>query len=1014
MPVQLFLLGPAQFVRHEQPIELGVAKAVALLAFLAVTRAPQPRDRLADLLWPASLPDASRKNLRNTLWTIRKTLGEDVLWYPDNDRIGLSEAVEVDVSAFESAAQSLPAVDAPALQQIAQLYRAPLLDGLVILDAPDFELWLSAERERLEQLYLRVLEALVAAHQAKAQWAHVIDIARQALAHDNLQEPMHRALMQAHAQLGERAEAMRQYDRLAHTLLNELGVEPLPETLALRQAIIDGTLQPVEIPSFSAAHRPRVAPEAQPPRWPFIGRREELALFDQELGLAAGGRARVALITGELGIGKSRLWQEWSRLQGACPTVLETRCLDTLQSLPFAPLTNLFNRQACFERLFGLPSPLAPVWLVELARLLPVIRQHRPELPAPDVLPPEEERRRLFEAFTQVLYALEERPLILFLDDVHWADQATLDWLAYLVNRMRDEALLLVCAYRSSDASAQLVNLAAGWEREGLARRLPLRNFTLEEAAQLLQALGGSAAQVEPLQTRSAGNPYFLIELCRAESGDTPPALAELVRARLERLPQAARQIVQAAAVLEDFDFATLRRTSGRGEEETLDALDALLGAAILAERRGQYEFSHPLVAAVVRDGLNIARRSFLHRRAAEALEATFAHNLGAVAGQLTRHYAQAGRPAQAARYAELAAERALDLTAFAEAAAFYQQSVQLEPSPVRRLRLGQALYMQGDLERARQALNGALAEFEAAGDDGNQAQVCLALAESYLPSGQGEQVIWWAERALSKLTPPEPEPLARAYYLLSAGGMQTGRALAEAETYLAKAIDLAMENNLSEMAARCRFELGNLMAQRGDLPKAIEAFRQSIELAHQAGASFLEVLGHNNLAYHAQLAGDLATAHQHIQTALDMADSLSLFVPRQYLYSTRGELALAHGQAEQATGWFQRALVEAEKNNNQALVANVRANLGLAARARGELDEALALQQAAWREAMNVAAPHLQIQIELWLVELHMQRNERAAAKEALARVEMKLLGSERAGLQQWAVRLKEELQSR
>ncbi len=1014
--LRFLFLGPAQITREDQVIELGVAKAVALLAYLAATGTPQRREHLIDLLWPESLPDAGRKNLRNTLWVIRQAC-DDAALQTDADTIRLSDAVWVDLCAFEAAIQASARIetgDASDLQRTIDLFRGPLLDGLSLSEAPDFELWLTGERERLGQLYLRALESLAGVHRAAGRWSEMISVARRALAYDNLQEPVYRALMEAHARLGDRSEALRQYDRLRAILARELGVEPLPETESLRTAIINGDLRPtVPIPS-APLPRSRQPSEADRQRLPFVGRQAECVALDQELALTAMGQARVVLITGELGIGKSRLWREWSAAQPPRPGMLETRCLDTTQALPFAPLVGLFSRQSCFERLFKPPSPLSPVWLAELARLLPGIRQHWPDMPAPAALPPDEERHRLFEAFVQTLRALENRPIVLFIDDLHSADHATLDWLLYLVDRMRDEPLLLAVAYRPSDAPAQLINLAAAWSREGVVRQLPLDRLTLEESRELIAALGGDTDQVERLQLMSAGNPYFLIELSRAEPGDLPPHLAELVRARLNRLPDAAHQVLQAAAVLEgEFDFAALRRTSGRGEEETLDALDVLLDAAVLVERRGSYEFVHPLVAGIVRDDLGIARRSFLHHRAAKALEATHGARLSAIAGQLAGHYAQAGRIAQAARYAEMAAQHAQELTAPAEAVAFYRQALALEPTPARRMELGRALYLQGDLENARATLCEALNELEAAGDRTGAIQACLAMAESYLPSGRGESVIHWVNRALSDFGAQfGPEALARAYYLLGAGQVQAGGSLEEAGTHLEKAASLSDENNLLEMSARSRFELGNLLAQQGDLAGALGAFEKTLVLAQVVGARFLEILGHNNLAYHAHLAGDLDTAREHIQAGLALAEAHGLFIPRQYLYSTRGEIALAEGQPDEAEGWFRRGLEEAEKNNNRLQAANIRANLGLAARARGDLDEALVLLDEAQRAAAAISAPHLQTQIDLWLAELYLQRGERAAAREALARAEGRLAGSERRGLRSWAERVRAKLE--
>jgi tetratricopeptide (TPR) repeat protein len=695
-------------------------------------------------------------------------------------------------------------------------------------------------------------------------------------------------------------------------------------------------------------------------------------------------------------------------------TVLETRCLDTTQSLPFAPLTRLFGQRVCVEHLFKPPSPVSPIWLAELARLLPQIREHWPKLPAPAALPPEEERRRLFEAFTQTLRALASRPLILFFDDLHWADRATLDWLVYLADRMREEALLLVGAYRPNEASAELIHVVAGWSRAGVARRLPLARLTFEEATELIAALGADMALAEPLQAKSAGNPYVLIELSRTGPDRTPAGLTELVRDRLKPLPEVARQVLQAAAVLEtDVDLAALRRTSGRGEEEMLDALDTLLEAGVLVEREGSYEFAHPLVATVLQHDLSIARRSFLHRRATEALEAIYAGRLDSIAGRLAAHYVQAGRPAQAAHYAELAAEHALKLAAYAEAVAFYRKALALEPTPDRQMGLGRAIQAQGDLAGAREAFRAALEQFETQGDQPGAARACLTLAESYLFSGRGDMVVEWAERAQAYLDgPPDPLAQARVHHLLGAGGLLMGRSLAEAEAHLVKATHLATESELPEMAARSQFELGNLLAQRGDLVGARQAFKEAITLARTADDPPQLVLGHNNLAYHALLAGDLAPAKKHIQIGMELAEAHALFIPWQYLYSTRGEIALAEGQLDEAETCFKRALAEAEKHDNQIQAANIRANLGLVARERGDSDEALMLLTDAAKAVDDLTTPHLRTQIDLWLAELYLQRGERAAAAAALKQAQTRLAGSERKGLVAWAARVQAELQ--
>ncbi len=172
-----------------------------------------------------------------------------------------------------------------------------------------------------------------------------------------------------------------------------------------------------------------------------------------------------------------------------------------------------------------------------------------------------------------------------------------------------------------------------------------------------------------------------------------------------------------------------------------------------------------------------------------------------------------------------------------------------------------------------------------------------------------------------------------------------------------------------------------------------------------------MEILGHNNITYHAQLAGDLATAHKHIKAGLTQADAHALFMPYQYLYSTWGEIALAEGQLKEADTWFKRGLSEAEKHGNRLQAANIKANLGLVARARGDLDEALVLLKDASSTVASITAPHLRIQIDLWLAELYLQRGERLACEKSLVRAERNLIGSERHSLQAWAQQIRADI---
>ena len=306
----------------------------------------------------------------------------------------------------------------------------------------------------------------------------------------------------------------------------------------------------------------------------------------------------------------------------------------------------------------------------------------------------------------------------------------------------------------------------AGWGREGLSARLPLTRLTPAEAEALVRALGGDPALAGRAQAQSAGNPYFLIELVQAGGADVPPALAELVRARLDRLPDTARQVAQAAAVLEpDFDFPTLRAPAGAAKRRRSTRSTSCSPRGRWWNGGGRYEFSHPFVAAVVRDGLSGARRAFIHRRAAEALEAAHSGRLAPVAGRLADHYAQAGDAPRAARYADMAAAYALAVAAPAEAAQFARQALALEPTPARQVGLGWRCSGPAICRAARAAYLAARQAFAGGRRPARRwlTPRCSWPTHTCPPAGP-QELLAWVERALPDLDDePSSPPTMRA-----------------------------------------------------------------------------------------------------------------------------------------------------------------------------------------------------------------------------------------------------------
>ena len=253
----------------------------------------------------------------------------------------------------------------------------------------------------------------------------------------------------------------------------------------------------------------------------------------------------------------------------------------------------------------------------------------------------------------------------------------------------------------------------------------------------------------------------------------------------------------------------------------------------------------------------------------------------------------------------------------------------------------------------------------------------------TYLSSGWAGEVKHWTERALGYPN-VEGDPSAHAYahFLLGAGRIRAGGSeLEEAEADLAEAVRLAELHGVQEVGIMARFELGNALAERGDLEGAISMYRQTVDLARAAAEPNQEVLALNNLAYHTMLTGDTAAARRYSQESLALADQYGLGMSREYLLSTCGEIELADGHWTEAEEWFNASLAEAQGHNNVAHVAKCRANLALVARGRGDLDTALILLEEAAELAAAVTARYMQAQIDLWLTEVYLARGERAAA---------------------------------
>jgi DNA-binding SARP family transcriptional activator/predicted ATPase len=696
--LHIHLFGAPQILRNDRPFPILRSQHRALLYRLAATLEPVGREQLCFLFWPDTNDANARRQLTQSLSHLRRALPAPDLLVTTKDHAYLDPArVWVDSAAFaalinptDPAARKHGSEEATErLKAAVDLYTGPFLYGFSLPGCPEFEQWLRRERRHNEQCVLDALLALLNDATARSAYAESIGYARRYLVVDELAEEVHRRLIDLYARSGDRSAARQQFEACAAILEQELGVEPLPETQAAYQAAL--------------AVRPPPRPPPPALAWatlsslemPLVGRDHALARLEQGMMGADQGRGCITLIAGEAGIGKSRLLQAFATAWQDRALVLAGAAQPGEQMLPYQPLAQALRRGIS---LAGPHLPVEPVWLAEAAVVLPELHTFYPNLPLPVQTHANQARTQLFEALTQLTLALAAgaQPLLLCLDDLHWTDSATLDWLAYLGARLHSHRLLVVGTYRQEEPDA-VAGLRRALRRAGVLVEVELAGLDDDAVHQLLRnadhSLVNGHALARHLQRATAGNTFFLLETLRAfletnrkldelfrmESLPAPKNVSEIITARLSRLSTMARQLLEAGAVLGlIFSFPLVQQTAGRTELEAIDGLDELVGRHLLREAADGYQFHHELIRQVVYQNLSRWRRQLLHRRSAETLAVLYRADLDAVSGQMAAHFEQARLPASALPFYRQAAQVALQRFAHQEAVALLGKGIDL------------------------------------------------------------------------------------------------------------------------------------------------------------------------------------------------------------------------------------------------------------------------------------------------------------------------------------------------
>jgi DNA-binding SARP family transcriptional activator len=734
--LRIRLLGELRLELEGRRLEaIASRRARSLLGWLAYHPGLHPRTRVAAVFWPDVLESSARASLRTTLATLRRELGEAAGDHivAERERVGIAEGAGlwVDVREIERLIALGRRADALTLCGDELLVD---LDDDWVLEARQ------AQRERVGELLAAVGEAAEAADDLEAAVAH----ARRRLELDPVSEDAARVLMRRLGRSGDRAAAVAAYEAFRAVLRRDLGIAPSDETRALVEELrADRPAAGVGTPPLphALAHGAHTA---------LVGRGEPLAALRASWRQARAGPAAVVTVHGEPGSGKTRLLVEMAeeaRSDGA--TVLAGRCLED-GIVPFAPFT-----EALRPYVAGFAEAL-PAWVVgELARLLPEL--------APDAAPaegePQDARHRLFEAVAATIGdASRPAPVLLVLEDLHWADGATLGMFAHVVRRLARAPLLVAGSMRveGTGANPALHALVSDLRRERRLEQVALAGLSEDETGALAGAWLGAPASPDlaaAVRRRTGGNPLFVEELVRhlveshpgardeglvaAAGADVPQGVRSTIDRRLARLPEPAGRALPFAAVMgEDFALGDLAAACEASDDALADGLDAAVDAGLVDEARpGQYRFAHALIREAVLAGLSSTRRALLHRRIAEVLDALPGEGRSQ---ELARHLLEA-RPlvdaSTAARCALRAAAQATRTLAYEDAAELLARAAAGdldERDPLRAellLALADARQRMGDAPAAGRCLDEAARQARALGNGELLARVALGTA---------------------------------------------------------------------------------------------------------------------------------------------------------------------------------------------------------------------------------------------------------------------------------------------
>ena len=993
------ILGPLEALDQGRPLQLGGPKQRALLALLLLhLNEAVAADRLIDELWDGHPPRTAAKSLQVYVSALRKLLPSGtLLTRPAGYELRL-DADGLDLARFEafvaSARGAPPAVAAEKLRAALSLWRGPALADF------RYEAWAQAEIARLEESRLAAVEDRIEAELALGNHGTLVGELEALLAGNPLRERLRAQQMLALYRSGRQADALGAYQAARGALVETLGIEPSRQLRELHQAILR------QDPGLEFRPEAERATEAAVV---FVGREVELAELRSGLESALSGHGHLFLLAGEPGIGKSRLAEELirhARAQGI--RVLTGRCWEAGGAPAYWPWT-----QSLRSYVRELDAEVLRAQLgggSEVAQIVPELGGILPKPPDPPSIESESARFRLFDSTAEFLRrASETEPLVLVLDDLHAADAPSLLLLQFLARDLGSVRILVVGAYRDVDPvpGEALSELLAELAREPVTRRITLRGLDIQDVAEYVQLTASDIASEEfvaALTEGTEGNPLFVGETVRLLAAEGQPSagsevrlaipqgIRDVIARRLKHLSDECNRVMVHASVLgREFDLDALARVSGVPVEELLDTLDEAMVARVVSDLPGgaaRMRFAHVRIRDTLYEGLTAARRARLHREAAEALEAVYGEDPGPHLAELAHHSLAGAVFDKGLGYASRAADRALALLAFEEAARLYTTAVEaldrVRPSDDGArcqllLSLGEAEALAGNMTAAKRA-------FLDAADRARSLGLARELAEAaagyggrvtFGRAGNDERLVPLLEEGLAALPETEVELHARLLARL-AGALRDEHSRDRRDALSREAVELARRTGNDAALAYALDGRVSAIVAPDTVAECLALATELRKVAERIGDKERLIAAHSHQLMAQLLVGDLHGAETDLGAAVLIAKELRQPAQLWRVGGERAMLALATGRLTEADELVEQAVALGERAQRDEAIPVYhlqRYTLGDFRGSPGEVEPAI-------REL--IAAYPARALFRCVLTHLHMRLERRDEAKRA------------------------------